>query len=126
MLRYLTRRQLLEDFALHPPVGEDEAVAALAGAALQTGNPHPPKARARSQPYIPWADLMRRVIEVDVLLCPQSLGKRRIVTFLDDPLVVHRILRHAGLDPEPRPGEACSLVPKWLLNVLSAIEVPDS
>ena len=53
--------------------------------------------------YIPWADLMRRVFEVDVLLCPHCLGKRRIVAFLDDPLVIHRILRHVGLDPEPRP-----------------------
>jgi hypothetical protein len=68
-----------------------------------TAKPHPPKARARSQPYIPWADLMRRVFEVDVLLCPHCLGKRRIVAFLDDPIIVHRILRHVGLDPEPRP-----------------------
>ena len=71
--------------------------------AQATEKPQPPKSRARSQPYIPWADLMRRVFEVDVLLCPHCLGKRRIVAFLDDPLVVHRILRHVGLDPEPRP-----------------------
>ena len=46
---------------------------------------------------------MRRVFEVDVPLCPHCLGKRRIVAFLEDPLIVHRIQLHVGLDPEPRP-----------------------
>ena len=70
--------------------------------AAPTEKLHRPKARARSQPYIPWADPMRRVFEDFVLLCPHCLGKRRIVAFLDDPLVVRRILRHVGLDSEPR------------------------
>ena len=38
-----------------------------------------------------------------LLLCPHCLGKRRIATFLDDSIIAHRILRHVGLDPEPRP-----------------------
>ena len=40
-----------------------------------------------------WAQLIRRVYEVDPLLCP--CGERmRILSFLTDPPVVRRILRH--------------------------------
>jgi len=61
------------------------------------------KARARTNPYIPWSDLMRRVFEKDVLQCPSCGGRRSIVAFLDDPIVVHKILKYLGLEGRPRP-----------------------
>ena len=62
----------------------------------------PPKKRARSNPYIPWSDLMRRVFEQDTLQCPGCGGRRSIIAFIDDPIVVHKILRHLGLEGRPR------------------------
>lgn len=52
-----------------------------------------------------------------VLRCPHCLGRRSIVAFLDDPIVVHRILRHVGLDPEPRARHACFQNASWTLKL---------
>ena len=47
------------------------------------------KARRRS-----WARLLRRIVEVDPLLCPDCGAKMRIVSVITDPEVVDRILGH--------------------------------
>jgi Putative transposase len=54
-----------------------------------------------------WARLLRRILEVDTLLCPQCGVELRIVSVITDPVVVDRILDHRergyGHDPfEPR------------------------
>jgi hypothetical protein len=56
-----------------------------------------------------WARLVRKIFEADPLLCPCG-GRMRIVSFITDPRVVDRILRHRASgrcktrDPfEPRP-----------------------
>ncbi len=41
-----------------------------------------------------WARLLRRIFEVDPLLCPRCGGRLAIVAVLTDPKVVDRILRH--------------------------------
>ena len=50
-----------------------------------------------------WARLLRRVLEVDPLLCPKCGVEMRVVSVLTDPQVVDRILRHVrgggGHDP---------------------------
>lgn len=43
-----------------------------------------------------WADLMRRVFEVDVLACPGCGGRLRLVAVLDASDATRRILRHLG------------------------------
>jgi hypothetical protein len=48
-----------------------------------------------------WAELMQRVFSIDVLLCPHCGGRRRLLSFLNVPDVVRRILVHLGLDPDP-------------------------
>jgi hypothetical protein len=48
-----------------------------------------------------WAELMKRVFEIDVLVCPYCEGKRKLIAFLTDGLVVRKILDHLGLDSEP-------------------------
>jgi len=51
-----------------------------------------------------WAQLIRRVWLEDPLLCPHCGGEMRILSFITDPLVVDRILRHVGWHPgEPAP-----------------------
>jgi hypothetical protein len=56
-----------------------------------------------------WARLLRKIFEVDPMLCPCG-GKMKIVSVITDPRVVDRILRHLespacrGRDPfQPRP-----------------------
>jgi hypothetical protein len=50
-----------------------------------------------------WARLLRRVLEVDPLLCPQCGVEMRVVSVVTEPRVVDRILRHVarggGHDP---------------------------
>jgi hypothetical protein len=41
-----------------------------------------------------WANLIRRVYEVDPLVCPRCGSEMRIVSFLTDPRVVRRIVDH--------------------------------
>ena len=55
----------------------------------QTGRTQPlPNTRRAS-----WARLLRRVLEVDPLLCPCG-GRLRIVSFITQPDVIDRILAH--------------------------------
>lgn len=41
-----------------------------------------------------WAQLIKRVYEVDPLLCPKCGGEMRIIAFITDHDVVDAILRH--------------------------------
>jgi hypothetical protein len=52
---------------------------------------------------IPWADLLRRVYKIDVLLCPSCGGRMRVIAFLSDPKVVRQILDHLELPSSPLP-----------------------
>jgi hypothetical protein len=40
---------------------------------------------------LPWADLLRRVFGIDVLVCPQCAGPRRVLA------AIARVLRALGL-----------------------------
>jgi hypothetical protein len=60
---------------------------------------------------VPWAQLLRRVLHVDALLCPRCSRPGQsvamvVLAFLTDPEVVGKILRHLGL-----PTCAPALVP---------------
>jgi hypothetical protein len=67
----------------------------------------PPAAPAASapctghSPRYSWAELLRRVFEIDVLTCPTCGSRRRLVALISDPPVVRKILRHLGLPAEP-------------------------
>ena len=41
-----------------------------------------------------WAELLRRIYEVDPLACPRSAALMRIVAVITDPAVITRILVH--------------------------------
>jgi hypothetical protein len=67
-----------------------------------------PKNRARTNPYIRWSELLRRSYGIDIFTCPHCNGRRRILAFLEDPVVVHKILDHLGLPKEPRAPQAAA------------------
>ena len=53
-----------------------------------------------------WARLIKKIYEVDPLTCPKCQGKMRIISFIDDDVVIQKILKHLGLwfvKPKPSP-----------------------
>ena len=60
------------------------------------------KSSARSNPYIPWHKLMRRIFSTDVLRCHCG-ATRKVIAYIDDPKVIYKILKHLGLDTQKRP-----------------------
>ncbi|MFM7295689.1 MAG: ATP-dependent helicase HrpA [Planctomycetota bacterium] len=48
-----------------------------------------------------WAELMKRVFAIDVLVSPHCEGPRKLIALLTDGLVVRKILTHLGLSTEP-------------------------
>jgi hypothetical protein len=52
-----------------------------------------------------WAEMIKRVYEVDPLVCPSCGGEMRVVAFIIDEEVVDKILRHlARNEPERERG----------------------
>ena len=63
-----------------------------------------------------WADLMRRVFELDVLACPRCGGRLRLIAVLEASEATKRILRHFRLPtevPPPAPARAPPGVDDW-------------
>jgi len=44
-----------------------------------------------------WAEMIRKVYEVDPLCCPSCGGQMRIISFIEDHKVIDRIIRHLEL-----------------------------
>jgi hypothetical protein len=63
--------------------------------------------------YVPskgWAEMIRKVYEVDPLLCPSCGGQMRITTFIEEPKIIDRIIAHLELTFEaerPPPSSNC-------------------
>ncbi|MGH7283815.1 MAG: transposase, partial [Polyangiaceae bacterium] len=53
-----------------------------------------------TSPRVPWATLLRRTFEVDVLTCTQCSGRLRILGAVEDPVVARDILERLGLPTE--------------------------
>jgi hypothetical protein len=52
---------------------------------------------SRKIPRRGWAEMIRKVYEVDPLVCPKCGGQMRIIAFLTDFSVVDRIINHLKL-----------------------------
>jgi len=94
------------------PAAPAEPGEGVAAASAAPGAPDPAAPRVPASVLarrLEWAALLARVFEQDVLRCPRCGGRRRVIAFLTDPDVVHRILRHLGLPttpPEVAPARA--------------------
>lgn len=86
-----------------------QALAAVGGGAA----PAPPS--AEHEPASPewkaarrrWAELIRRIYEVDPLVFPRCGGQMRIIAFVTEPRVIGKILRHLaekGVDARSPPA----------------------
>lgn len=47
-----------------------------------------------------WSYFIRKVYETDPLICPKCQGEMRIISFIDQPGVIKKILEHLGLCDE--------------------------
>ena len=53
--------------------------------------------KLRRVPPRSWCELIKKVWEVDPLLCPQCQHEMRILSLINDAAIIERILRHVGL-----------------------------
>ena len=56
-----------------------------------------------------WAELIRRVYEIDPLICPRCGSEMRVIGFITQPALIDRILDHLrrrGKTPRPPPLSA--------------------
>ena len=54
----------------------------------------------QEEPFIPskgWAEMIRKVYEVDRLVCPSCGGHMKIIAFIEDHKVIDRIIAHLKL-----------------------------
>ena len=54
----------------------------------------------QEEPFVPskgWAEMIRKVYEVDPLLCPSCGGQMSIISFIEDHKVIDRIIAHLKL-----------------------------
>jgi len=55
-----------------------------------------------------WAQLLKRVFEIDIAACPQCGGPLTLITAIEDPAVIAKILAHLGLPTRAPPwAPAC-------------------
>jgi hypothetical protein len=64
---------------------------------------NPQKKRACRPRNYSWAELMRRVFSIDVLVCPRCGGRMRILCAIHPPEAIHKILECLGLPSRPPP-----------------------
>jgi hypothetical protein len=83
-------------------------------------HPAPPAAYVRP-PYVAWADLLRRVVALDILACPDCGGRLRLLATIADRAVVQTILTHLGL-PVALPQPSAARTPAWLPSVREAAD----
>ncbi len=44
-----------------------------------------------------WAEMIKKIYEVDPLLCPRCGGQMSILTFIEEPKIIDKIIRHLNL-----------------------------
>jgi len=61
-----------------------------------------------------WAEMIRKVYEVDPMVCPQCGGQMKAIAFLTDYAVVDKIINHLKLTfVADRPRRLISLIKKF-------------
>ena len=50
-----------------------------------------------------WARLIKKIYEVDPLICPECSNPMRIIAFIEEQPIIRKILEHLKLWEEPAP-----------------------
>jgi len=88
-----------EHHAAHKP---DHRPGQQPGRPAEDTSSKPSKKRAR-RASVMWAMLLARIFEVLPLLCPVCSNPLKIISFINDPVVIDRILSHLGMPSRPPP-----------------------
>ncbi len=62
-----------------------------------------PFSYASAQARLSWAQLLKRVFEIDMAHCPHCGGPMAIIAAIEDPSVIAKILAHLGLPTRAPP-----------------------
>lgn len=73
---------------------------------------------------LPKGTLLNRVNHVDPLLCPKCSGSMRIISFIEDPKIIKKILQHLRLWNAKRKPPPCANPPKADRKHLSSMMSP--
>lgn len=88
-----------------------EVVSKARAARTQEPTPHPSHARGR---YLDWAELMRRVFEFDVTVCPRCrTSGMQVIACITDVDVIRDILTHIGQPTAPPRLEPACLIDEY-------------
>ena len=69
-----------------------------------------------------WARMIKKVYEMDPLICPRCGFPMRVLSCIEDPPVVRRILDHLDLwDMQQRPPPAQSIAAEFIGGVLRQV-----
>jgi hypothetical protein len=89
---------VVADGAADPVVERAQRDAVVRAVMARRAVPHAPGVRRRGgRRRYPWAELLRRVFLVDVLVCPHWRGVRRLLAAIHDSASLERVLRAMGL-----------------------------
>jgi hypothetical protein len=81
------------------PAADRPRAEPIAPTVVPAARKRPTPAREAARTYrIPWADLLAKVFEIDVLACPECGGRMMLSAFIAEPTVAKRILDHLRLD----------------------------
>jgi hypothetical protein len=92
------RRHVVHYYGAYSNVsrGKRRKSAALLQSAAEEPEDLTPDQRERRRS---WAEMIRRVYEIDPLVCPECGGEMRVVAFITDPPVIKKILDHLARPP---------------------------
>jgi len=96
------RRHLVRYYGWYSNASRGKRRRALEGQSSENGDPSPSLLLEEAQARSPdaqtlrrsWAEMIKRVYEVDPLVCPMCGGEMRVIAFIIDLQVVDQILRH--------------------------------
>jgi hypothetical protein len=74
-----------------------------------------------------WSRLIQKIYEVNPLICPKCQGLMKILSFIDSPEVIKKILKHLGLwKVKPRPPPKTNAPPVDMHLDYSDSQLPPS
>jgi hypothetical protein len=103
------RRHLVRYYGAYSNASRGKRKRAAASAEPSSADQAPEDAAIPDGPYRAalrrrWAELIRRVYEVDPLICPRCGSEMRVIGFITQPALIDRILDHLRRrDKIPRP-----------------------
>jgi uncharacterized protein with PIN domain len=57
----------------------------------------------RTKGRMRWAQLLKRVFDIDIEHCPHCGGQLKAIAAIEQPAIIERILTHLGLAAQPLP-----------------------